>query len=370
MEKSETITIQATSDWHYSQSDAEIQCDERLDSLESEEISRAESNGGKYVGGTTYSYSIEYNSSSEEYKCSRERTLEFIFIEEQILESDIEEIEYEDFKVDDLKISAEKIASEPTVDVTKQLEQLIKPKVPQTVLHEEVRVGGGGGFPGGFPGGGGGGRFPRVRIRRVNLPLSKIVFTNLNIISSNLTLDSNAYTVNIPTTETVLHIPYSNCGSNRQTIKRDIEFKVVRGWKIDFTKKITSSTKVGGKLKFGSIGEADIEHRLTTEITNHKSISETKDEILRTSFQFTVESFKITDILLTVQNFEARRNFSGPITLEGEVQLIYGSGQKVIKHNLSGLLNNNERTMDISGYYANISWEELPVKITEKDCPN
>jgi hypothetical protein len=76
--QSQTITIEAESDWHHSQSDATSECDDRLDSLERSAISDAESRGLEYVQGSTSGYNIEYNSSTDMYKCSCQRTLEFV----------------------------------------------------------------------------------------------------------------------------------------------------------------------------------------------------------------------------------------------------------------------------------------------------
>ena len=327
----ETVNLRAESDWHYSLSDAEQECDDKLDEMEEDAISESESEGGEYIGGTTSGYDIEHDSETDEFKCSAERTLNFLFPDDKSSKSiasskkEIEEFSYDDY----LKLRIEE--SEPVVDVTGELDKLIRPIVPQTKEHTHFRRGTRIGLPGGpFGGGGGGLRIP-IPVK-VQLPLTRIDFSNLSVISSELELDEQAYTMNIPLNETVLHIPYRNCTPLQQSIKRDVEFKVTKGWKIEFSKRITSSTSIGGKLKFGKVGEASVERRLTTEITNSKSISEVKEERTVTTFQYNIAANKIIDVRLTIQNFEARRNFRGPIVLEGTVLLIYGNGeQKVTK---------------------------------------
>lgn len=121
--------------------------------------------------------------------------------------------------------------------------------------------------------------------------------------------------------------------------------------------------------KILSKGIRPSQHELKTEIKNTKSISETKDEIVRTTYKFNVPANKIVDFKLTIQNFEARRNYNGPIILDGEVVLTYGRNEKIVKYQLSKLLNKEQRTIIISGFYANINWEEVPIDISEKDCP-
>jgi hypothetical protein len=360
--KRETVNLRAESDWKHSQSDAENQCDERLDILEDEAISQASSNGGEYVQGSTSSYSIDYNSSTDLFKCTRERTLEFEYPEKENLIKQIELVDYEEHKNIKLINNVNSKNNETPINVTSTLEAIIQPKVPAIITATYFRL------ENEFS------PYDNITLSRrvpytVNLPLTAIKFNHLNIISSSLLLDSDAYTINIPMTETVLHFPYYNCSSMEQSVRRDVEFKIVRGWKIEFTKTITSATKIGGKLKFGSDGEADISLELKSEIKNHKSISETKEEAIKTSYPFNIAANKIVDIKLIIQNFEARRNYNGPIILDGEVVLIYGQEEKKNVKQLSSILNEQERTIHISGYYANINWEEVPINITQKDCP-
>ncbi|MBO0358981.1 hypothetical protein J0X19_13565 [Hymenobacter sp. BT186] len=355
----ETVNLRAESDWHKSLGDAEQECDDRLDEMEDEAIDEAESEGGEYVGGTTSGYDIEHDSDTDEFKCSAERTLNFIYPDDtkkdKAIHETIKEVSYDEY----LKLKAED--SEPVVDVTGELRKLIAPLVPKTKEHTYYRRVS---MPGPF--GGGHMRIPM----KVQLPLSSISFTNLTVISSNLELDDLAYTVNIPLNETVLHIPYRNCTPLQQSIKRDVEFKVTKGWKIEFSKRITSSTSIGGKLKFGKVGEASVEHKLTTEITNSKSISEVKEERTVTTFQYNIAANKIVDVKLTIQSFEAIRNFKGPITLEGTVIITYGKGEEKATKKLTDLLNETQRTIDISGYYANIDWQEMENILNSTDCPN
>jgi hypothetical protein len=356
----ETVNLRAESDWHVSLGDAEQECDDRLDEMEDEAIEEAESEGGEYIGGTTSGYEIEHDSDADEFKCSAERTLNFIYPDDtkksKSAGESIEELSYEEY----VKLKIED--SEPVVDVTGELRKLITPLVPKTKEHTHFRRMP---APGPFTP-----NIGRLRIPvRVQLPLTSIKFTNLTVVSSNLELDDTAYTVNIPLNETVLHIPYRNCTPLQQTIKRDVEIKVTKGWKIEFSKRITSSTSIGGKLKFGKVGEASVEHKLTTEITNSKSISEVKEERTVTTFQYNIAADKIVDVKLTIQNFEARRNFKGPITLEGTVIITYGNGEEKVTKKLTDFLNETQRTIEISGYYANIDWQEMENILNSTDCP-
>ena len=260
MQSQESVIIRAESGWHDSQSDAEIECDERLDLLEAEAIANAESKGGSYSTGTTSGYSIDYNSATAEYRCSRERVLEFSFSGDE--KGMFPEIPYEEYVA-----ALSRSEAEPPIDITGELTKRLFPLAPKFVEEKIV--------------------LPRpIRTNfTVRLPLKDIVFRKLSVVDSRLQLDDLAQVVNIPLKETVLHIPFRNCGGLPHTINRQFSYKVVRGWKISFAKKVTSSIKIGGKLTFkgGSFGaEADVAHRLSTEISETKDISETTDETVQT----------------------------------------------------------------------------------------
>lgn len=355
--ESQTITLTAESGWHDLQWDAESECGSLLDSMESDTISEEESNGGEYIGGSTSGFDVTYDESSEQYKCAGERTLNFAYDEDSSLRKSMVDAETIDFEVYEKRMS-ELLADPPPVDIAEEIRKRLNGKVPAS---QTIKI------PGIPP------RIPRpfpIRGNHIKIvvPLTSINFQNLEVISSDLVLSTDVSTINIPLSESILHIPYRNCSSQRQTVKRDIEFKISKGWKVEFSKKVVSSTTISGKLKFGSYGEASVERKLTTEISNSRSMSETRDEIVRTSLNFTVQENTILDIKVAVRSFEARRSFEGPITIDGTVNLIYGKGEKKLIHKISEFLNEEERTFIISGFYANIDYEELPIQLNETPC--
>lgn len=351
--QTETVTIEAESDWHHSQSDATSECDDRLDSLERSAISDAESRGLVYVQGSTSGYDIEYNSSDDTYKCSCKRTLEFDYPDNSSLKVNSEfKLRSED---ETLKTLDPNEFNETPEDVTVQLRALVMQVAPPNIRADFLR----------HP-------VPQV------YSLSSVDIKNLKIISSDLIIDKDVELIGLPTEETIRHYPYQNCTSRDQTLKRDVTVKVERGFKVEFSKAVTTEETISGDLKFKFQhveAGAEMERKIKVEIKNTQTITELRSETVVESFDFTIAANTITDIKLTIQQIQARRRFEGTILLDGDVTLNYFFSKRgrhqyhKVEKPLSGHLSESQRTLNLNGYYSNIDYQTAPTELTEKPCP-
>jgi hypothetical protein len=212
-------------------------------------------------------------------------------------------------------------------------------------------------------------------LRSLPFKLNSITLHNLKIVSSNLVLDDDVITVGLPTEETVILIPYNNCGNpQNQTIRAQKTYKVVKGYRIDFTKTIVSSEKIHGDLSFSSL-KAGAECTITTTLQNTQSISETKEDTETIDIPFNIAPNSIADLKITIQRMEARRRFEGTILVEGDMILLYlfGKPGHYAKHrvgqSLASVLNENQRTLTINGFYSNINYQLMPIQSSSKPCP-
>lgn len=329
MKLDESVTLRAESDWYRSRSEAEIDCDNRLDTLESSAISDAEGRGGKYVGGSTSGYDIVYNSSDDVFKASAERTLNFEF-----------ERNDEVTDIDNISVPQDGI------DVSDTIASKARPAFPAVV---RVRI-----------------RLPGGRAN-VNAKLQGVLVESLNIVSSDLRLGREIETVGLPSSETIVRLPFDNCGSTEQTLVREFAFEVIRGWKLILSKKITSKVSIKGSLKFADFGgEGSFER--STEITNTQERSEQKRETVRSTHTFRIAANKMADITISKQSFEARRRFSGTVVVDGIVLGDYEANH-VERRPISAILSEADRTISVEGFYGDIDYSEDRTKITERNCP-
>jgi len=209
---------------------------------------------------------------------------------------------------------------------------------------------------------------PRIKIIKVkkSLNLSALTFDNLTIEDSFLKLENEPHKIGLPNSDSFTVIPYDNPLISQQTISIEHSYKLTKGWKIDFTQIFVSSTKVGGSLKFdvgGVGGNASFEKTVTDTITNSESVSETTEISGKLTVPFNIPAKIKVRITIGIQNFEARRNFEGNIIVNGNITIGYGNSEKVEVKKISDILGESERTFNVSGYYANIDWEELPINI-------
>jgi hypothetical protein len=346
------VSIRAESRWHESDGEAENECDRKLDELERKAISDARNDGGRYSTGVLSAYEFSYDRTRDLVKCARRKTLYFDYPDKMQEDEQVEELTWEAYQELLNEGQIKGLAQNPSIDVSGTLRALLKPKVPQTenfTLHVPS-IGGG----------------PATR-STVAAPLTSITFQNLNIISSNLVLDNNAVPVGLPIKDQTWVYPYSNCTPAEQRHERDITYTVVRGLTITFSKTITSETRIAGTLTF-SFGGGEASHTRNVSITNTRTISEERSETIRESYPFVFPANMICEAKLTIQHFEARRNFQGTIVVEGMAVLKYGKGMVIKNVPLSRLLNEQERTIFVSGYHGNLDYKVVPITITSKPC--
>jgi hypothetical protein len=325
----ESVTLRAESDWYRSRSEAENDCDDRLDALESGAISDAASRGGEYVGGSTSGYDITYDSSDDVFKASAERTLNFVFDTNN-----------------DLTDFDDSLLPQQDIDVSDTIASKASPFFPP-VVRVRIRL----------PGGG----------ANVNAKLMGVSVQSLEIVSSDLRLGQDIETIGLPSSETIVRLPFDNCGSTEQTLVREFVFEVIRGWKLTFSKKISSKVSIKGSLKFSGFGgEGSFER--STEVTNTQERSEQKRESVRTTHTFKIGANKMVDITLSKQSFEARRRFTGTIVVDGTVLGQY-QAKHVERRVISEILSEADRTIPVEGFYGDIDYSEDRTKLTERDCP-
>lgn len=342
------VTLYGLSDWHRSMGDAEQECDDRLRELEADALRQAESDGWQYIGGETSGYDREHDAGADLYRCGAERVLLFLKGEDDlvVLDADVASMKHVNFE------------SPPPIDITGQLLAALDGKIPaqveKVVRTPDIRINGTG-----------------VSVRpsrrmKIRCKLKTISFKSLSVVASDLALGKDIQTVNIPSYESIHRIPYDNCGSPEQSFVRDYTTKIVRGWRLKTTRRITSSTKIEGNLKFTS-AEASVSHEIKRELSTEREYSETKEETLRLTLPFKVAANSKVDIEIRVMSLEARRSFEGPVTVDGIAIAHYEENEKR-EHRLSDLLSEEDRSFELSGFYSNIDYEEMPIKVVATPC--
>ena len=142
---------------------------------------------------------------------------------------------------------------------------------------------------------------------RVKLPLRKINFNSIKIISSNLILE-DSIPVGIPINDTVYKWQYNNNGDLEQSFDQDFVYQHRTGFSLEFTKTIESEVSIGGELNYSGTGwgsSANFSKRVTTTIQNRRSYNEEKVEFRTGNDTFKVAPNSKTTVTLTIQQFES-----------------------------------------------------------------
>lgn len=242
------------------------------------------------------------------------------------------------------------------IDITSELRGKIQPIVAQTLpVQIQVPI-----FGGGWP------PLLSMKTTTINLNLYSITFDNLKIENSKLVLENEPHPVGIPNTNSFEINEYDNPTISIQNYSIEHTYKITKGWKIDFSQTISSASKVGGNLKFefsGIGGGASFEKTITDSITNSNSTSEITEITGKVSIPIVVPAKTKIKVTIGMRNFEARQNFEGAITINGDLILFYGNAEKSEVKKISDILTEDERTFKVSGFYANIDWKEMPIDI-------
>lgn len=354
-EDGKTVKLYAQSDWCDTMAEAEDECDDRIEDLEDRTVSDMESEGWEYTSGETSGYDREFDRTNSRYRCGAERVLEFVRADANFLELEAAPVT--------LKSA---LADPPPTDVEEQLLALVRSKIPASQSFRQC--------------------IPRIDWKtgtedsadgvqeekgmicfKVKRALQSITFKSLKVVDSNLQLSADVQVINVPRTEAILRVPYDNCGSPEQTLVREFVANVKRGWKFETKSTLTKTTKIEGELKFGESGSAGVSHEIKREMSTSRSYEETTETTEKRTFTVKIASNSKVDVEFRSRSLEARRSFGGPITVEGVLVAQY-EGRIVKQYQLVDLLDASSRTLEISGYYSNIDYEESPMTVRATPC--
>lgn len=224
------------------------------------------------------------------------------------------------------------------------------------------------------PGLGGGVTVPAPKLdpdEIVLLPFNKDYdFTNLFIEDSQLLIEKDAEIIGIPIKDNIQELEYDNPFDTQQVFVIDINSEIIEGWKMSMSRTLTSSNKVGGKLNFKLAykgvevgGENSFERVVTDSITETTNIDKTTRQFKKQMFTINIPAKIKAKIFANVQNYEAKRDYSGYIIIDGEIELT--SINPLIKEKLkiSDFLDIDKRKIEVSGSYSDITWDKLKVDI-------
>lgn len=350
--------IYAISKWHHSLSDAQDEVDDELEKMEDSVIRRLENQGYEYRQGTTTNYRDTYDRSRDKYKSKASRVLYFKKVEEEALKLFSSVMEFStSFEEDD------------KLDIENQLSEKVKSKIPSEKAVNEIRYRTGyrnvpnPNIPGGIdiP-------YRESYTVSVNKKLTNLRFSKLKLVASNLIL-GEAEPIGLPLSDTIYKWPFDNCGSLEQSFSQQFDYSIRKGFTIEFEKTIESSTSISVEMGFefgGASGGASYESSRSLSIRNSRSYSEEEEESRTGNFEFRVAPNTKNTISLTIQQFLARRKFEGNAIITGELVAEYENVK--VKYKLLDLLNENQRNVNLKGYYSNLDYREIPIKIEEKEC--
>jgi len=355
----ETTTefVEAYSDWYHSESDATSECHDLLNDNADTIISDMESNDWFYIGSSDNGLNTTYDDSNDLYQTYGSKDLHFSKEEEDLLKSLDTSIEENSVEVDIDELITQKIEPLLAKNYLKYMRgtDTIPSNAPEPI--KEVMRG-----------------LKKFEIKSVTL-------SNLIIEKSELILDKeNPQT--LPLNHDVKNIKYRNCTSSVQTLRGEKTFQIVKGYKIEFTKKLVSKNKISGSLKFGvkSIsGEFKKEREITTEITNKTIQNVTTTNIVKHPYQLTVPKMTIIDGHITVTQNMGSMKYSGIIQINGKVNIEYysrngrlnGSHYVRVSDKLSKYIPLSiDRTLKLDGYLGDVSVEDFDIAFDELECGN
>lgn len=205
-----------------------------------------------------------------------------------------------------------------------------------------------------------------------NLNLESILIENIFFADSDLLLDDKIEMSSLPENERIISMPYTNQLDVPQSITIKDSYKKITGWKAEFSESIQNSDTISGTVNFkinykifDFEAEQKYEHKTVKTTTFTKSINLSKEETLEVSMPFNIPPKQKVEIKTGYRNSYATRKFSGFVVFEAEVKLRYGNqwvyAEKSKK--LSAILSPELRSYNLSGYYTDIEYKEIPVEV-------
>lgn len=205
-----------------------------------------------------------------------------------------------------------------------------------------------------------------------SLNFEAIWLENLFFADSDLLLADNVVMSTLPENERIIVMPYTNELDAPQSITIKDTYKKITGWKAEFSESIQNSDSISGEVNFKinykvfDFGvEQKYEHKTIRTRSYLKSINESKEEIFDISMPFNIPPKQKVEIKIGYRNSYATRKFEGFVLIEADVKLKYGNEWAYVEKTkkLSSFLSSESRSFNLSGYYSDIDYKEIPVEI-------